>query len=138
MIQRLYGAGSNAAAVDAVFLTHFHSDHIFDLFQLIISSWHQGRDRPQYIYGPKGIKCYVEGLLKMWKPEFSQRIAHEMHSTTEALGAEVMEIESGAVFRAGEIVVTAIAVDHYPVSSAFGFLFETPTARLTTSGDTTY
>ena len=136
--QRLYGAGSNGAAVDAVFLTHLHSDHIVDLFQLIISSWHQGRDRPQYIFGPKGTKRYVEGLLKLWKPEFSQRIAHEMRSTTAALEAEVVEIESGEVFRAGEMVVTAIAVDHYPVSPAFGFLFETPTARLAISGDTTY
>lgn len=136
--QRLYGAGSNGAALDAVFLTHLHSDHIVDLFQLIISSWHQGRDRPQYIYGPKGTKRYVEGLLKLWKPEFSQRIAHEMRSTTAALGAEVVEIEAGEVFRAGDMVVTAIAVDHYPVSPAFGYLFETSTARLAISGDTTY
>ena len=30
--QRLYAAGSNGAEVDAVFLTHLHSDHIVDLF----------------------------------------------------------------------------------------------------------
>ena len=61
-----------------------------------------------------------------------------MRSTTAALGAEVVEIESGKVFRAGEMVVTAITVDHYPVCPAFEFHFETPTARLAISGDTTY
>jgi ribonuclease Z len=50
--QRLLAAGLSGRALDAVFLTHLHSDHIVDLFQLVISSWHQGRDRPQRIFGP--------------------------------------------------------------------------------------
>jgi ribonuclease Z len=131
-------AGGTGADVDAVFLTHLHSDHIVDLFQLIISSWHQGRDRPQYIFGPKGTKRYVNGLLELWKPEFKQRIAHEKRSSAAGLGAEVVEIKAGEVFRAGEMTVSAVKVDHYPVRPAFGFLFETPEARLAISGDTTY
>ena len=51
---------------------------------------------------------------------------------------KVGEIEEGEIFRAGEMVVTAVEVDHYPVYPAFGFLFETPEARLAISGDTTY
>ncbi len=136
--QRLVAAGSNGAEVDAVFLTHLHSDHIVDLFQLIISSWHQGRDRPQYIYGPKGTKRYINGLLKLWKPEFKQRIAHELRSSTEALGAEVVEIEPGEVYSAGDLTVRAVNVEHYPVVPAFGFVFDTSSARLAISGDTTY
>lgn len=50
--QRLLDAENHGAALDVVFLTHLHSDHISDLFQLILSSWHQGRDRPQRIFGP--------------------------------------------------------------------------------------
>ncbi len=136
--QRLLAAGGSGADIDAVFLTHLHSDHIVDLFQLIISSWHQGRDRPQYVYGPKGTKRYVDGLLKLWQPEFKQRIAHEKRTSTAALDAEVKEIKAGEIFRAGEMVVTAVKVDHYPVRPAFGFLFETPEARLAICGDTTY
>ena len=63
--QRLQAAGSSGADVDAVFFTHLHSDHTVDLFQLIISSWHQGRNRPHLIYDPKGTKRYVNGLLKL-------------------------------------------------------------------------
>ena len=44
--QRLVAAGTSGAALDAVLLTHLHSDHVVDLYQLIVSSWHQGRDRP--------------------------------------------------------------------------------------------
>ena len=136
--QRLYAAGSNGAEVDAVFLTHLHSDHIVDLFQLIISSWHQGRDRPHMVYGPKGTKRYVNGLLRLWKPELKQRIAHETRSTTAGLKVDVVEIEAGEVFRAGEVVVTAVEVDHFPVYPAYGYLFKTASARLAISGDTTY
>ena len=124
--------------MDAVFFTHLHSDHTVDLFQLIISSWHQGRDRPHLIYGPKGTKRYVNGLLKLWKPEFEQRIAHERRTSTAALSADVIEIDEGEVFRAGDLVVTAVDVDHFSVRPAFGFLFETPESRLAISGDTTY
>ncbi len=136
--QRLYSAGSSGADIDALFFTHLHSDHTVDLFQLIISSWHQGRDRPHLIYGPKGTKRYVNGLLKLWEPEFKQRIAHELRSSIAALGADVIEIEEGEVFRAGDMKVTAVDVDHYPVRPAFGFLFETAESRLAISGDTTY
>ena len=136
--QRLYAAGSSGADIDAVFFTHLHSDPTVDLFQLIISSWHQGRDRPHLIYGPKGTKRYVKGLLKLWEPEFKQRIAHELRSSTVALSADVIEIEEGEIFRAGDLSVTAVDVDHFPVRPAFGFLFETPESRLAISGDTTY
>ena len=136
--QRLYAAGSTGADVDAVLFTHLHSDHTVDLLQLIISSWHQGRDRAHLIYGPKGTKRYVNGLLKLWQPEFKQRIAHELRPSTAALGAEVIEIEEGEIFQAGELTVTAVDVDHCPVRPAFGFLFETPDSRLAISGDTTY
>ena len=51
--QRLVGAGTSGAALDALLLTHLHSDHLVDLYQLIVSSWHQGRDRPQRIFGPR-------------------------------------------------------------------------------------
>ena len=75
--QRLVAAGASGGALDAVFLTHLHSDHIVDLFQLVISSWHQGRDRPQRVFGPPGTQRFVDGLLALWAPELAQRIAHE-------------------------------------------------------------
>ena len=70
---RLLEAECPGSEIDALLLTHLHSDHIVDLFQLIISSWHQGRDRPQKIFGPPGTKHFVHGLLTLWKPELDQR-----------------------------------------------------------------
>ena len=134
--QRLVQAGSTGAAIDGLLLTHLHSDHIVDLFQLVISSWHQGRDRPQRVYGPPGTRAYVEGLLALWRPELEQRIAHEKRPSTVALQVEVEEIAGGWRGRFGDLAVTAVEVDHEPVRHAYGFVFEADGRRLVMSGDT--
>src|SRR5438105_14738244 len=36
--QRLLAAGCSGRAVDALLLTHLHSDHVVDLFHLIVAS----------------------------------------------------------------------------------------------------
>lgn len=134
--QRLLAAGMPGCDLDAVLLTHLHSDHIVDLFQLVISSWHQGRDQPQRLFGPKGTKRYVEGLMKLWQPEFKQRIAHERRSSTAALEIEVTEIKAGPVIAFDGVAIEAIEVDHRPVRHAFGFSISDADRRLVVSGDT--
>jgi ribonuclease Z len=136
--QRLLGAGTNGAALDAVFLTHLHSDHVVDLFQLVISSWHQARDRPQRVFGPKGTQRMVDAMLAMWKPEYEQRIAHEKRPSTRALEVEVTEFDEGVLWDRDGIRVTAVAVRHQPVKFAYGFVFEAEGRRLVFSGDTAY
>jgi len=136
--QRLVAAGSSGGALDAVFLTHLHSDHVVDLFQLVISSWHQGRDRPQRVFGPPGTQRFVDDLLTLWRPELEQRIAHELRPSAAALAVEVTEIAAGEIFRRGDLAVTAVAVDHLPVRHAFGFVFAAAGKRLVFSGDTAF
>ena len=134
--QRLVSAGSSGKALDALLLTHLHSDHIVDLFQLVISSWHQGRDRPQRIYGPAGTRRFVDGLMTLWRPELEQRIAHELRPSTAALEIEITEIGEGEVLRLDDVTVRAVAVDHFPVKQAFGFAIEAAGKRAVFSGDT--
>jgi ribonuclease Z len=136
--QRLVAAGTTGAALDAIFLTHLHSDHIVDLFQLVISSWHQGRDRPQRVFGPPGTRRFVDGLLALWQAELEQRIAHEVRPSAAALCVEVNEISAGEIFRVADLAVTAVTVNHLPVRDAFGFVFAAAGRRLVFSGDTAF
>lgn len=136
--QRLLAAGSSGRALDAVLLTHLHSDHIVDLFQLIVSSWHQGRDRPQRIFGPPGTRHYCEGLMALWRAELDQRIAHEKRPSTRALDLEVNEFVEGEILSEAGVTVRAVAVAHQPVRHAFGFVFEAGRRRAAFSGDTAY
>lgn len=134
--QRLVAAGTPGRDLDALLLTHLHSDHLVDLFQLIVSSWHQGRDRPLPIYGPPGTRRYVEGLMALWEPELTQRIAHEKRPSTAALKIDVREIAAGQGLEIGDLKVTVVPVDHQPVRHAFGFVFQGSGKRLVLSGDT--
>ncbi|MEQ8355512.1 MAG: MBL fold metallo-hydrolase [Kiloniellaceae bacterium] len=134
--QRLVAAGTPGRDLDALLLTHLHSDHLVDLYQLIVSSWHQGRDRPLPIYGPPGTRRYVEGLMALWEPELSQRIAHEKRPSTAALETAVTEIAADDVFQLGGLKVTVVPVDHQPVRHAFGFVIEDGVKKLALSGDT--
>jgi ribonuclease Z len=134
--QRLIGAGTRGADLEAVLLTHLHSDHIVDLYQLIVSSWHQGRARPQRVFGPPGTRRFVEGTMELWRPELELRIRHERRPSTEALKVDVTEIGPGEVLRHGDLVVTAVEVEHQPVTSAFGFVFAAAGRRIAISGDT--
>lgn len=134
--QRLAQAGISGRDIDAVLLTHMHSDHVVDLFQLIISSWHQGRDRPQRVFGPPGTYRYVDGLVSLWQSEMERRIEHERRPSALALQTEVNEIRPGDEVTFGAMRVRAVAVDHKPVEHAYGYVFETDAAKLAISGDT--
>ena len=134
--QRMAQAGISGRDIDAVLLTHMHSDHIVDLFQLVISSWHQGRDRPQRVFGPPGTYRYVDGLVSLWQTEMEQRIAHERRPSALALQTEVTEIKPGETMEFGAMRLRAVEVDHKPVRHAYGYVFETDEAKLVISGDT--
>ena len=82
--QRLIEAKVSSAIIDALFLTHLHSDHVVDLYQLIISSWHSYRTRPWNIYGPKGTRKFVHAIMNAWKEERNLRIRYEERSSIKA------------------------------------------------------
>ncbi len=138
--QRLLAAGCSGAYLDAILLTHLHSDHLVDLYQIVISGWHQGRDRPQKVYGPPGTRRYVEGLIELWAPEREQRVAWEQRQSAEGLAVEVEELTPGRVLEMGAMKITVVEVDHKPVPHAYGFIFETEEQdgghKLAISGDT--
>ncbi|UCZ53178.1 ribonuclease Z [Bacillus shivajii] len=50
--------------VEKIFITHLHGDHIFGLPGVLGSRSFQGAETPLNIYGPKGIKEFIEISLK--------------------------------------------------------------------------
>jgi len=136
--QRLIEAECAGRLLDAVFLTHLHSDHIVDLYQLFVSSWHQGRRVPQRVFGPPGTRRFVDALFALWKPELDQRIAHEKRLNMDGLRVEVTEFAPGLAYEKDGIAVRAVEVAHQPVQFAYGFVFEANGRRLVFSGDTAF
>ncbi len=136
--QRLLEAGASSAAIDALFITHMHSDHLVDLYQLLMSSFHQSRDVPHRIFGPPGIAKFTDGLMELWREERELRIKHEKRASNAAFDVEVTEFEEGVIWDQGGLRVTAVRVEHAPIRHAFGFVFEADCQKVVFSGDTKY
>lgn len=134
--QRLVQAGTTGASVDALFLTHLHSDHVVDFHQLLVSSWHQGRDKPWKLFGPPGTLGFVERSAALWKQELDFRVAHEKRPNEAGLDVQVTEYADGQSFRGGGVTVTAVKVNHDPFPEVYGFVVEQDSLRLVLSADT--
>ena len=134
--QRLKEAKVSSADIDALFLTHLHSDHVVDLYQLIISSWHSYRAKSWRIFGPRGTKKFVKKLMDTWKDERMLRIKNEQRSSIQAFNLKVTEFSEYGKIRIKDLVVEYFTVDHKPVKYAYGFNFFQQKKKLTISGDT--
>jgi ribonuclease Z len=51
--------------ISKIFITHLHGDHIFGLPGLLSSRSFQGGETPLTVYGPQGIKDYIEISLSV-------------------------------------------------------------------------
>jgi len=134
--QRLQEVKFSSADINALFLTHLHSDHVVDLYQLIISSWHSYRTKPWKIFGPKGTKKFVKKIMEAWKDERIQRIKYEQRSSIEAFNIIVTEFNRYGKIKINDLKIEYFLVDHKPVKYAYGFNFYYQRKKLTISGDT--
>lgn len=86
--------------IEKIFITHLHGDHIFGLPGLISSRSFQGGDTPLEIYGPVGIKRFVQTSLQVSQT----RLAYPIKYT---------EIdEAGIVFQDKQFTVSCLPLDH--------------------------
>ena len=119
--QRLNAAGIKSSEIEILFITHIHSDHVMDLYQLYISGWHQGRNTKFKVVGPKGTKFFFQNILTAFNEELEGRIKWEQRPNIEGLDYEVTEIDETFEFKNDDLEVKPFVVDHYPVEPAFGY-----------------
>jgi ribonuclease Z len=71
--------------VEAVFLTHFHSDHIDGLGELMLQRWvTTSNTAPVPVYGPPGVDQVVAGLRQAYAQDQHYRVAHHGDATVPA------------------------------------------------------
>jgi ribonuclease Z len=61
---QLLRAPVRSGAIDAIFITHLHGDHIYGLPGLLATMSMNGRDRPLTLVGPEGLREHVECVLR--------------------------------------------------------------------------
>ncbi|MFI5012097.1 MAG: MBL fold metallo-hydrolase [Hyphomicrobiales bacterium] len=134
--QRLVAAGHRGADIDAAIITHYHSDHVVDFYQLIVSSWHQGRARPLAVHAPATAIAHMRRQLDAYADERQLRIAFERRPSAAGLEIEFHEIRAGGTIRIGDLTAEPFAVDHRPVTPAYGLILRSGGGRIVFSGDT--
>ena len=136
--QRLSEAGIKPGEIDYFFITHLHSDHIVDLYQLFISGWHTGRETKFKVYGPKGLKSHFDKIFEAYKEELDLRKEWEKRPNVEGLAYEITEINNELKIELDNATIESIKVDHHPVDPAFGYKFILGPKNIIFSGDTRY
>jgi ribonuclease Z len=130
-------------AVEGVLLTHFHSDHIDGLGELLLQVWAGGgRSTPLPVHGPQGVAQIVDGLKIVYAQDAAYRVAHHGAGTVDPAGqggrAVPFDARLGAirVLDADGLVITAIPVAHAPAEPAVAYRFDYAGRSVTISGDT--
>ncbi len=131
--------------VQAVFLSHFHSDHIDGLGELATLRWAGGdNQQPLPVHGPTGVERVVDGFNMAYSQDFIYRNDHHGDTVAPLSGAGLAAKpfaqpalgELATLIDDGELKVEALAVDHSPVDPAVGYRFSYKGRSLLISGDT--
>jgi len=145
------GAARNAllqklplSGLSAVFLTHFHSDHIADLGEVNMNSWVTGRKQRLEVYGPEGVEKVVEGFSLAYELDSKYRTAHhgEMVAPINASRPVAIHIspqdpeQAQLFFDRNGLKVYVFQLDHFPANPAVGYRFEYKGNVVVISGDT--
>jgi len=130
--------------INTIFLTHYHSDHMNGLGQLVSYTWVQGRKKKVHVYGPPGVNNVVNGFSLAAKediairanpgalfpldPELAIAIPHEFSYPED--GKPIVVWEKNGV------VVKAFKNDHEDVEISCGYRIEYKNRVVVLSGDT--
>ena len=129
-------------SLDAVFLTHFHNDHIADLGEVMQRSYILGREKDLVVYGPTGTEDIVTGFNMIYAADSYQRTEHHgedvmpleyQFATAREFDSDLNEV---VVYEKEGVVVTAFKNSHPPVEPSFGYVVEYEGKKVVISGDT--
>lgn len=106
--RQLMSAGLSFEKITGIFITHMHGDHVLGLPGLLMTMALQNRRRPLNLYGPKGLRSFIEFCLPM---------------TSYKLGfpIDIFEIGNGLVHSGKKYKVYSHGVRHSVESYAYCF-----------------
>lgn len=139
-MQRLHQLAIPFSEIDAMFLTHHHSDHVVGFVDLWLTGWigrpWGQRVRPLPVYGPVGTRQMMEHLPLAFHVDIRVR---SRSYPPDGVKLEAHEIGQRVVFDGDGIKISAFEVDHGGEElPAYGYRIDHQGRSAVLSGDTTF
>ena len=133
----------NFRNIEAVLITHLHSDHIADLPGLHQNAWVIGeRSSKLKVFGPEGVDQFTQGIEMAYAHDYVFRNEHHGNAIAPlefaGFDTSVIDLNNPVIFDNGELKITAFRVVHEPIEPALGFKFEYKGRSIVITGDTSY
>jgi ribonuclease Z len=137
--------GFNAGNIQGIFLTHFHSDHIDGLGELLLQRWVSNSNaQPVNVHGPEGVATVVNGFMQAYSLDRGYRVAHHGDAVLPQSGFGAVPKTFGLqddkatlVFESADTQIYAFSVSHDPIHPAVGYKVVYKDRSMVISGDTT-
>ncbi|RWZ60154.1 ribonuclease Z [Halobacillus fulvus] len=107
--QQILNTNIRPRRIEAIFITHLHGDHIYGLPGLLSSRSFQGGETPVHVYGPPGLKEYIDVSLRI----SGTHLRYPLH---------VEEVQEGLLFEDEQFFVEAVKLQHGLES--FGYILK--------------
>ncbi|WGH78691.1 MBL fold metallo-hydrolase [Jannaschia ovalis] len=130
----LVEAGLDLKDLDLIFVTHLHSDHVLELGGLLHTAWTSGLKTPVTVFGPPGIQALWDGFRASLAFDIGLRVADEGRPDLRDL-VTVREFGEGLIEAPG-LSVSALRVNHPPVTDCFALRFDGAAWSVAFSADT--
>ena len=137
--------GFNQGDIEALFLTHFHSDHIDGLGEMAMLRWVAGNhSSPLPVYGPEGVADVVAGFNQAYAKDAAHHTDHHGTAAVPPSGTGMSAVsfalpeadESLTVYANDNLKIEMISADHFPITPAVAYKFTYKDRSLLISGDT--
>lgn len=138
-VRKLAGWGVPLGGLDAVLISHLHSDHMEGLGPALLMRWTGSAARNALpLIGPAGTARVAAGYNDMLAADATYRTGHHGEAITPTGGGVFSgrDVAPGVVWNRDGLVVTAFAVDHAPIAPAFGYRLQYKGRVVVISGDT--
>lgn len=135
---RLAVVGTRPENLTALFVTHYHSDHLVGLADIVLSRWMQGGGHLDVVAPAGPAVDVIENLMQVWAEDIAVRKEHvPLTGNPQIRLAQFQPLsEPVTVWKRADIEVSAVRVHHEPVVNAVAYRVDTCDGGVVFSGDT--
>jgi len=136
VLMRAAAVKAYAPRLDALFITHMHSDHTTDFNDVITTRWIMSAGpNPLRVYGPVGVEQFADRTMAALEFDIGYRLAHH-DDLGDGPKLDVSSLNDGAELEEDGLRIIAAATDHSPVHPTLGYRLEFDGKVVAIAGDT--